>query len=119
MPIDIASCTSPKIESPLTKHTSIQNSNRRITPRYNRSSIQPNTKYDMRFDEFSTNKPRKPKKPRKPLTPAQSLVAAKKRDVAIAKQALQSVKDRQEERKEQERTRKATYSAALQIPRTK
>lgn len=70
----------------------------------------------MRFDEFSTNKP---KEPRKPLTPAQSLVAAKKRDVAISKQALQSVKDRQAERKEQERTRKATYSAALQIPRTK
>ncbi|WP_084490870.1 hypothetical protein [Sphingobium ummariense] len=71
----------------------------------------------MRFYEFHTNKPRKPKKPRKPLTPEQSLVAAKKRQVDAAKQALQSVKDHQKQRKKQERTRKATYTAALQIPR--
>jgi len=72
----------------------------------------------MRFDEFSTHKPRKPKKPKKPLTPAQSVVAAAKRDVAIKKQALQNVKARQKERKEQERTRNATYTSAIKINST-
>jgi len=69
----------------------------------------------MRFDEFSTHKTRKPKKP---LTPAQSVVAAAKRDVAIKKQALQNVKARQKERKEQERTRNATYTSAIKINTT-
>lgn len=66
----------------------------------------------MRFDEFSAHKPGKPKKP---FTPAQSVVAAAKRDVAIKKQALQNIKDRQKERKEQERTRQATYTSAIKI----
>lgn len=68
----------------------------------------------MRFYEFHTNKPRKPKKPRKPLTPEQSLVAAKKRQVDVAKQALQSVKDHQQQRKKLERARKAAYAPTAQ-----
>ena len=67
----------------------------------------------MRFYEFATTKPKKPKKPRKPMTPEQSVVAAKKRQVEIAKQALQNVKDQQKRRKEAERTRLATYTAPL------
>lgn len=68
-------------------------------------------KYCMRFYEFATNKP---KKPRKPLTPAQSMVAAKKRQVQLAKLALQNVKDAQKRQKEAERTRLATFTVALQ-----
>jgi len=68
----------------------------------------------MRFYEFQTNKPRKPTKPRKPLTPEQSLVAAKKREVDVAKQALQNVKDRQKARKKQQQRHNATYTAAAQ-----
>jgi len=68
----------------------------------------------MRFYEFQTHKPRKPKLPHKPLTPEQSLVAAKKRQVDVAKQALQSVKDHQKQRKKQERARKAAYAPAAQ-----
>lgn len=40
----------------------------------------------MKFFEFATIKPKKP------MTSAQSVVGAKKRDVEIGKQALQSVK---------------------------
>jgi len=65
----------------------------------------------MRFYEFHANKP---KKPRQPLTPEQSLVAAKKRQVDAAKQALQSVKDHQKQRKKLERIRKAAYAPAAQ-----
>ena len=72
----------------------------------------------MRFYEFHTNKPRKPKKPSKPLTPEQSLVAAKKRQVDVAKQALHSVKDHQKQRKKLERARKAAYSPAAQTRAT-
>jgi len=68
----------------------------------------------MRFYEFQTHKPRKPKLPRKPLTPEQSLVAAKERQVDVAKQALQSVKDHQKQRKKQERARNAAYAPAAQ-----
>jgi hypothetical protein len=68
----------------------------------------------MRFYEFQSHKPRKPKLPRKPLTPEQSLVAAKKRQVDVAKQALQSVKDHQKQRKKLERARKAAYAPAAQ-----
>jgi hypothetical protein len=67
-------------------------------------------KYGMRFYEFATTKP---KKPRKPLTPEQSMVAAKKRQVEIAKQALQNVKDQQKRQKEAERTRLETFTVAL------
>lgn len=70
-------------------------------------------KYGMRFYEFATTKPKKPKKPRKPMTPEQSMVAAKKRQVEIAKQALQNVKDQQKRRKEAERTRLETITAPL------
>ena len=42
----------------------------------------------MRFYEFATTKPKKTKKPRKPLTPEQSLEAAKKREIDVAKKAL-------------------------------
>lgn len=65
----------------------------------------------MRFYEFVTNKPKKPKKP---LTPAQSMVAAKKRQVDTAKLALKSVKDHQKQRKEAERARRISYSGTLQ-----
>jgi hypothetical protein len=65
----------------------------------------------MRFYEFQTHKPRKPKKPRKPLTPEQSLVAAKKRQVDAAKQALQSVKDHQKQRKKLERIRALAFQS--------
>jgi len=68
----------------------------------------------MRFYEFQTRKPRKPSQPRKPLTPEQSLVAAKKRQVDVAKQALQSVKDHQKQRRKLERARKAAYAPAAQ-----
>lgn len=68
----------------------------------------------MRFYEFATTKPKKPKKPHKPLTPEQSNVAAKKRQVDVAKQALQSVKDQQKQRREAERTRRHSYIGALQ-----
>lgn len=64
----------------------------------------------MRFFEFATTKPKKPHKPRKPLTPEQSLEAAKKREVDIAKKALQSVKDQHKRRREMERARKDNYS---------
>jgi len=70
----------------------------------------------MRFDEFATTKPKKPRKPKKPLTPAQSMVDAKKRQVELAKQALQSVKDLQKRRKEAERTRQISYIAPLPKP---
>ena len=66
----------------------------------------------MRLIEFTT----KPKKPKKPMTPAQSMVAAKKRQVDLAKQAMQNVKDDQKRRKEAERTRLASYTAALKKP---
>ena len=65
----------------------------------------------MRFFEFATNKPKKAKKP---LTPAQSMVAAKKRQVEIAKQALQNVKDRQKRSKEAERAGRISYAGTLQ-----
>lgn len=68
----------------------------------------------MRFYEFQTRKPRKPNPSRKPLTPEQSLVAAKKRQVDVAKQALQSVKDHQKQRKKLERAREAAYAPAAQ-----
>lgn len=68
----------------------------------------------MRFFEFATTKPRKPKKTRKPLTPEQSVVAAHKRQVEIEKQALQSVKDHQKQRKDAERARHISYAGKLQ-----
>jgi hypothetical protein len=71
----------------------------------------------MRFFEFATTKPRKPKKPRKPskpMTPDQAVVAAHKRDVDLAKQALQSVKDHQKQRKDAERARHISYVGTLQ-----
>lgn len=68
----------------------------------------------MRFYEFATTKPKKPKKPRKPMTPEQSNVAAKKRQVDVAKQVLQSVKDQQKQRKEVERARRHSYIGMLQ-----
>jgi hypothetical protein len=71
-------------------------------------------KYGMRFYEFATAKPKEPKKPKKPLTPEQSLIAARKRDVDVAKQAMQSVKDHQKRRREMERARKDSYIAQLQ-----
>ena len=64
----------------------------------------------MRFFEFATTKPKKPKKP---MTPEQSMVAAKKRQVELAKQALQHVKDDQKRRKDAERTRLVSYTATL------
>ena len=70
-------------------------------------------KYGMRFFEFATIKPRKPRKPKKPLTPEQAVVAAKKRDVEIKKQALQSVKDHQKQRKDAERARHISYAGTL------
>jgi len=73
-------------------------------------------KYGMRFYEFATIKPKKPRKPKKPMTPAQSMVAAKKRQVELAKQALQSVKEQQKRRKEAERTRQISYTAPLPNP---
>jgi len=98
----------PSSDSPPTTQTSIQKSARLIAQQLDHRSSVPNAKYDMRFYEFHTNKPRKPNQPRKPLTPEQSLVAAKKRQVDVAKQALQSVKDHQKQRKEQEQLRNAT-----------
>lgn len=68
----------------------------------------------MRFYEFATTKPRKARKPRKPLTPEQSLEAARKREVDVAKKALQSVKDQHKRRKEMERARKDSYIGQLQ-----
>ena len=50
------------------------------------------------------------------MTPAQSMVAAKKRQVDLAKHAMQNVKDEQKRRKEAERTRLASYTAALKKP---
>jgi len=69
-------------------------------------------KYDMRFYEFQAHKPRKP------LTPEQSLVAAKKRQVDVAKQALQSIKDHQKQRKNLERIRKAASAPPAQTRTT-
>lgn len=71
-------------------------------------------KYGMRFYEFATAKPTKPRKPKKPMTPEQSLIAARKRDVDIAKQAMQSVKDRQKQKKEAEKARRVSYIGKLQ-----
>ncbi|AGH50512.1 hypothetical protein G432_13965 [Sphingomonas sp. MM-1] len=68
----------------------------------------------MRFDEFATTKPKKAKKPHKPLTPEQSLETAKKREVDVAKKALQSVKDQHKRRKEMERARRDSYIGQLQ-----
>lgn len=69
----------------------------------------------MRFYEFATTKPKKPRKPlNKPLTPEQSLVAARKRDVDQAKQALQRTKDNQKHRKDAEKAIKASYIFKLQ-----
>lgn len=68
-------------------------------------------KYDMRFYEFATAKP---KKPSKPLTPEQSVVAARKRDVDQAKQALDRTKDQQKRRREFEKAIKASYIFKLQ-----
>jgi hypothetical protein len=68
----------------------------------------------MRFYEFTTTKPKKAKKPRKPLTPEQSLEAAKKREVEVAKKALQSVKDQHKRRREMERARKDSYIGQIQ-----
>lgn len=68
----------------------------------------------MRFYEFATTKPNKPRKPNKPLTPEQSLEAARKREVDVAKKALQSVKDQHKHRKEMERARKDSYIGQLQ-----
>ena len=65
----------------------------------------------MRFYEFATTKP---KKPRKPMTPEQSLEAAKKREVDVAKKALQSVKDQHKRRKEMERARNESHIGRLQ-----
>ena len=70
-------------------------------------------KYGMRFYEFATTKP---KKPRKPLTPEQSLIAARKRNVNQAKQALERTKDQQKRRKELERRLRASHSLILQKP---
>lgn len=41
-------------------------------------------------------------------------MAAKKRDVEIKKQALQSVKDHQKQRKDAERARHISYAGTLQ-----
>ena len=71
-------------------------------------------KYGMRFYEFATSKPKKAKKPREPLTPEQSLVAAKKRGVDVAKKALQSVKDQHKRRREVERARRDSHIGQLQ-----
>lgn len=71
-------------------------------------------KYGMRFYEFATTKPKKAKKPRKPMTPEKSLEAAKKREVDVAKKALQSVKDQHKRRREIERARKDSYIGQLQ-----
>ncbi|WP_188065095.1 hypothetical protein [Sphingobium sp. KCTC 72723] len=68
----------------------------------------------MRFYEFATAKPTKPRQPKKPMTPEQSLIAARKRDVDIAKQAMQSVKDRQKQKKEAEKARRVSYIGKLQ-----
>lgn len=68
----------------------------------------------MRFYEFATTKPKKAKKSRKPLTPEQSLEAAKKREVDVAKKALQSVKDQHKRRREIERARRDSYIGQLQ-----
>ena len=68
----------------------------------------------MRFYEFATTKPKGPKKPNKPLTPEQSLEAARKREVDVAKKALQSVKDQHKRRKEMERAGKDSYIGQLQ-----
>lgn len=68
----------------------------------------------MRFYEFATTKPKKPRKPKKPLTPEQSLEAARKREVDMAKKALQSVKDHHKRRKDMERARKDSYIGQLQ-----
>ena len=68
----------------------------------------------MRFYEFATAKPKKPKKPSKPLTPEQSVVAARKRDVDQAKQALNRTKDHQKRRRELEKAIKASYIFKLQ-----
>lgn len=73
----------------------------------------PTHKYGMRFFEFATTKPKKPRKPKKPLTPKQSVVAAHKRQVDIAKQALQSVKDHQKQRHDAERARHISYAGTL------
>lgn len=67
----------------------------------------------MRFYEFATIKPKKAKKPRKLLTPEQSLEAAKKREVDMAKKAPQSVKHQHKRRKEMERARKDSYIGQL------
>jgi len=68
----------------------------------------------MRFLRVHHDQPKKDKKPRKPLTPEQSLQAAKKREVDVAKKALQSVKDQHKRRKEMERARKDSYIGQLQ-----
>ena len=71
-------------------------------------------KYGMRFYEFATPKPKKPKKPSKPLTPEQSVIAARKRDVDQAKQALDRTTDQQKRRREFEKAIKASYIFKLQ-----
>lgn len=68
----------------------------------------------MRFYEFATTKPKKAKKPREPLTPEQSLEAARKREVDVAKKALQSVKEQHKRRREMERARRDSYIGRLQ-----
>lgn len=55
----------------------------------------------MRFYEFSTLKPIKP------MTPAQYAIAAKKRQVDQAKEALRREKDAQKRHRELERQRQA------------
>lgn len=78
------------------------------------AAVQPRWhKYGMRLHEFAPIKPKKARKPKKPLTPDQSVIAAKKKQIALAKQAMQNVKDDQEQRKEAERTRLASYTTAL------
>ena len=102
--------THAKSVSPATTITSIQNSRRFIILPY-MAEFTHRHKYDMRFYEFATIKP---KKPSKPLTPEQSVVAARKRDVDQAKQALDRTKNQQKRRGEIERSIKGSYIFKLQ-----
>ena len=62
----------------------------------------------MRIFELGPTKPFKPLKNIQPQTPAQAMIAARKREVETAKRALQTEKDTQRRRKELERQRKAS-----------
>ncbi len=80
-------------------------------------------KYEMRFNEFSA--PKAPKKPQrikplktikpskksipniKPETPAQAMIAAKKRQIEVSKMALKREQEFQRRHRELEKQRKA------------